>query len=126
MRFLVLVSLLDIPPLIHDALGLDVPDEYEGRIPGVDEPREYIIIEHEVEGEVIVGARSENWLYEGDEIQDERRLFDLREGFERVDIDHPGGQVVRDAVIARLDQLDIDAKYLQDDLRTTLKTGSKI
>ena len=36
------MSLLDLPPLIHDALGLDVPHEYEGQVPGKDEPREYI------------------------------------------------------------------------------------
>jgi arylsulfatase A-like enzyme len=111
-----LVSLLDIPPLIHDALGLDVPDEYEGRIPGKDQSREYVMAEHEVEGDVIVGARSENWLYEGDEINDEHRLFDLRDGFERVDRDHSEAQTVREAVLRRLDELDVDAKYLQGDV----------
>jgi len=111
-----LVSLLDIPPLIHDALGLDIPDEYEGQIPGVDEPREYIMAEHEVEGDVIVGTRSNNWLYEADEIRDQHRLFDLRDGFDRVDIDHPEGRIVRNAVLARLDELDVEAKYLQGDI----------
>lgn len=111
-----LVSLLDLPPLIHDTLGLDIPYEYEGRIPGKDEPREYVMAEHEVEGDVIVGARSEDWLYEGDEINDEHRLFDLRNGFERVDRDHPEADTVRDAVLARLDELDIEAKYLQGDM----------
>jgi len=111
-----IVSLLDIPPLIHDALGLDVPDEYEGRIPGKDQSREYVMAEHEVEGDVIVGARSENWLYEGDEINGEHRLFDLRDGFERVDRNHPEGQTVREAVLRRLDELDVDAKYLQGDV----------
>ena len=116
-----LVSLLDVPPLIHDALGLDVPHEYEGQIPGKDEPREYIMAEHEVEGNVIVGARSENWLYEGDEINDEHRLFDLRNGFEQVNRDHPKADSVRNAVLARLDELDIEAKYLQDDMETDVE-----
>lgn len=111
-----LVSLLDIPPLIHDALGLDIPYEYEGQIPGKDESREYVMAEHEVEGNVIVGARSEDWLYEGDEINDEHRLFDLRNGFEQVDRDHPEADIVRDAVLARLDELDIEPKYLQGDM----------
>lgn len=73
-----LVSLLDIPPLVHDAAGLDLHPEYEGRRPGVDAPRELILAEHEVEGDVIVGGRSAGWLYEFDEIRDERRLFDMR------------------------------------------------
>ena len=116
-----LVSLLDVPPLIHDALGLDVPHEYKGQVPGKDEPREYIIAEHEVEGNVIVGARSENWLYEGDEINDEHRLFDLRNGFEQVNRDHPEADSVRNAVLARLDELDIEAKYLQGDMETDVE-----
>ena len=116
-----LVSLLDLPPLIHDALGIDIPHEYEGQVPGKDEPRKYIIAEHEVEGNVIVGARSENWLYEGDEINDEHRLFDLRNGFEQVNRDHPEADSVRNAVLARLDALDIEAKYLQGDMKTDVE-----
>lgn len=112
-----LVSLLDIPPLIHDTLGLEVPNEYEGRIPGKDEPRNFIMAEHEVEGDVIVGARSREWLYEGDEITDEHRLFDLRNsGFERVDRNHPKATTVRDAVLTRLEELDVEAKYLQSNV----------
>ena len=116
-----LVSLLDVPPLIHDALDFDVPDEYEGQVPGKGESREYVMAEHEVEGTVIVGARSGNWLYEGDEINDEHRLFDLRNGFERVDRDHPEADTVRDAVLARLDELDIGAEYLQGDMETDIE-----
>lgn len=117
-----LVSLLDIPPLIHDALGLDVPTEYEGRIPGKDAPRDFIMAEHEVEGEVIVGARSENWLYESDEINDEHRLFDLRGGkLEQVDRNHPDAVTVREAVLARLEELDVEAKYLQGDVETDVE-----
>jgi arylsulfatase A-like enzyme len=116
-----LVSLLDIPPLVHDALGLDVPEEYEGRIPGKDKPREFIMAEHEVEGDVVVGARSENWLYEGDGINDEHRLFDLRSGFERVEQDHPDADTVRSAVLQRLDELDVDANYLQGEVETDVE-----
>ncbi|WP_256546764.1 sulfatase [Halobellus inordinatus] len=112
-----LVSLLDVPPLIHDALGIEVPDEYEGQVLGVDEPREYIMAEHEVEGDITVGARSSDWLYEGDEINNEHRLFDLRDGkFEQVDRDHPEAGTVRNAVLQRLDELDAEARYLQGDM----------
>jgi arylsulfatase A-like enzyme len=116
-----LVSLLDIPPLIHDALELDVPDEYEGRVPGKDEPRDFIMAEHEVEGDVIVGARSEHWLYEGDEIKGEHRLFDLRDGFEQVSPNHPDASATRDAVMDRLEELDVEAKYLQGDVETDVE-----
>jgi len=117
-----LVSLLDIPPLIHDALGLEVPAGYEGRVPGKDEPRYVVMAEHEVEGDVIVGARSEDWLYEGDEIHDEHRLFDLRDGkFEQVDRNHPDAATVREAVLSRLDELDVEAKYLQGDVETDVE-----
>lgn len=117
-----LVSLLDIPPLIHSALELEIPDEYEGQVPGVDYRRDLVMAEHEVEGEVIVGARSKNWLYEGDEIHNEHRLFDLRDGkFEQVDRDHPDAAVVREAVLARLNELDVEAKYLQGDVETDVE-----
>jgi arylsulfatase A-like enzyme len=114
-----LVSLLDIPPLIHDTLGLEIPEEYEGRRPGVDEPREFVLAEHEVEGEVIVGARSKDWLYEGDKIRDEHRLFDLRDGgFERADIEEYAeeSQIVRAAVKGRLERLDVETRRLEDEV----------
>ncbi|NUB91496.1 sulfatase [Haloterrigena sp. SYSU A121-1] len=112
-----LVSLLDIPPMIHEALDLDVPDKYEGQRPGVDPEREYIMAEHEVNGDIIVGARSENWLYEGDEIRGEHRLFDLRDGgFERVDIEEHPDVTVRKAVLERLDELDVESRRLEDEV----------
>ena len=119
-----LVSLLDIPPLIHDALGLNVPEEYEGRIPDIDDSRELIMAEHEVEGEVIVGARSRDWLYEGDEIDDEHRLFDLRDGFERVSIeDHAeASATVRQAVNDRLEHLDIETRRLEDEVEGNVES----
>ncbi|PSQ18864.1 sulfatase [Halobacteriales archaeon QS_8_69_26] len=107
-----LVSLLDLPPLIHDALGVDVPSEYAGRVPGRDPPREYVTAEHEVEGDVVVGARSRGWLYEADEIAGEHRLFDCRDGFREVTpgdhADDPGARTVREAVLGRLSELDVD------------------
>ena len=74
-----LVSLLDLPPLFHRAAGLDVPSAYEGRYP---EPgaRDHVIAEHEVDGEAVVGVRSDDWLYEIDQIESEHRLTDLETG----------------------------------------------
>jgi arylsulfatase A-like enzyme len=71
-----LVSLLDVPPLWQTALGESVPAQYEGVVPGQD-ARSFVVAEHEVEGDAIVGVRSRNWLYERDDIRDARRLFEL-------------------------------------------------
>ncbi|WP_158855662.1 sulfatase [Halorhabdus sp. CUG00001] len=113
-----LVSLLDVPPMIHDALEIDIPSAYEGRRPGVGDPREYVLAEHAVEDEVIVGARSAAWLYEADEIRDEHRLFDLREGFEHVaaDAEGEGPARVRRIVRNRLDVLDVEATQLAEEV----------
>ncbi|SFR66941.1 sulfatase [Halogeometricum limi] len=91
-----LVSLLDLPPLFHEALGLDVPESYEGRAPGVGS-RAYVVAEHEVGGNPIVGVRSDDWLYEADEIAGERRLFEV-DSMRRVD---PSS--VTDRAVARLE-----------------------
>lgn len=118
-----LVSLLDIPPLIHDTLDLEVPDEYKGQIPGKDQPRDFIMAEHEVEGDVIVGARSEDWLYEGDEIMNDHRLFDLQDGgFERRSRDHLKATTIREAVLTRLEELDVEAEYLQGDVNDNVES----
>jgi arylsulfatase A-like enzyme len=113
-----LVSLLDIPPMIHDALGIDVPDAYEGCRPGVGDPRTYVVAEHAIEREVIVGARSMEWLYEADEIRDDHRLFDLQKGFEQVaaDTEGNGPTHVRRAVRDRLDALNVEATRLAEEV----------
>ena len=110
-----LVSLLDIPPLIHNAIGQTPPNRYEGEELNDDSEREYIIAEHEVNGEVIVGARSKDWLFEVDEIRDENRLFDLGNGdFREVDLkSHPASKDIRQAVLNRLSNLDVNTHQLE-------------
>lgn len=116
-----LVSLLDIPPLIHDALGNDPPTEFTGRRPGVDSTREHVMAEHEVDGNVVVGARSAEWLYEVDEIRGERRLFDVTAGFERVPPDTESAELVVGAVHERLDKLNIDGVQLEQEVEGEIK-----
>jgi len=72
-----LVSLLDLPPLFHEATGVEVPNEYEGQSLA-SEPRKHVIAEHEVRGNPIVGVRSQDWLYEIDKLRDERRVTDVQ------------------------------------------------
>jgi len=111
-----LVSLVDIPPLILDAVGINVPDAFEGRIPGQSQERSYVVAEHEVHDDIIVGARSDEWLYELDEIRNETRLFDLTDGFERADSEVAGRSEVRAAVDERMAELDIEGYSLQNEV----------
>ncbi|MFB6186105.1 MAG: sulfatase-like hydrolase/transferase, partial [Halobacteriaceae archaeon] len=110
-----MVSLLDLPILFHDALGLDIPEEYTGQTFANRSERDVIVAEHEVDGDVIVGGRSGEYLFEGDQIRDENRLFDQRNGTtEQIDGDADEGNEVREVVLTRLDDLDIDARQLED------------
>jgi len=114
-----LVSLLDVPPLVHDAIGLPVPDAYDGRRPGVDEPRAYVLAEHEVEGDVVVGARSRDWLYEQDEVRDERRLYNLRgDGCRSVPVEAhaDASRTVRRAVSERFADLELGTDRWETDI----------
>jgi arylsulfatase A-like enzyme len=98
-----LVSLLDLPPLFHEALGTDVPVAYEGIVPG-SESRSHVIAEHEVDGDRVVGARSDAWLYEVDEILGECRLFETG-AMQQVDPDAPDAARIRAVVEDRLQYL---------------------
>lgn len=112
-----LVSLLDVPPLIHDTLDIEIPSAYEGQRPSIDDPREYVLAEHEVEGDVIVGARSTSWLFEADEIAGEHRLFDGREdGIEQIPFDEApeSAHLIKQAALNRLRMLDVDSDRLED------------
>ena len=60
--------------------------------------------------------------YETNGFEDEQQLFDYsKNGFERVDRGHPKTNTVRNAVLARLDGLNIEAKYLQGDMETDVE-----
>ena len=114
-----LVSLLDVPPLVHDALDADVPAVYEGWRPGIHESREYVLAEHEVEGDVVVGARSRDWLYERDELRGEHRLYDMRgDEARRVPVEEHvrEASVVRRAVSERFEELNLDTDRWDDDI----------
>lgn len=123
-----LVSLIDIPPLLHEATGLPVPDVYEGKYPGSNELREVILAEHERHGDVIVGGRSARWLYEHDTIQNEQRLVDVQDGaFEPVTIDSAseGAKQVIGIVRNQLREIDGGSEpqhiELNDDLEARLE-----
>jgi len=90
-----LVSLVDLPSIIHYALGVDsVPDRI-GRIPGIDDPRNHVLAEHVVEGDAVVGVRSDEWLVELDNVRGERRLRRLEddEEFDLETINSIGGGI---------------------------------
>jgi arylsulfatase A-like enzyme len=122
-----LVSLIDIPPLCHEALGIEIPSTYEGELPGGD-PREYVVAEHQVDEKPIVGVRSANWLYEHDAIENERRLFELP-SMTAVDPDavtEPEATMVRDAGDRRAEGIQPEAvptesRTLDRDVESRLK-----
>ena len=72
-----LLSLVDLPPMIHDALGVDCPDTYEGVKPDCGEPRKSIFAEHQVDDEVIVGVRTKEEKYVIDDTNDEEYGYSL-------------------------------------------------
>jgi len=113
-----LVSLLDIPPLFHNAIGHTPPNTYEGEELKDNSAREYIIAEHEVNGEVIVGARSKDWLFEVDKIRDENHLFDLHNvDFRKVDPkNQPESNDLQQVVLNRLSNLDVDTRRLGNEV----------
>lgn len=119
-----LVSLLDVPPLLHEVLDLNVPEAYAGRIPGVDEPRDLIMAEHEIDGEVVVGARSDEWLYEHDETADRTCLFHVDGELERVPPDKYTAESaeVRRAVHERLIELDVASDETEEGVPTDVES----
>jgi len=112
-----LVSLIDLPPLIHDALGFEVPAEYEGQIPGRSEPRSHVLGEHEIDGEPIVGARSAEAAYEYDGRQKTERVYEVRDGTAMPTDDHSPPAELRTVVSNRLEQFDDQTEY---DLESTV------
>lgn len=118
-----LLSLIDIPPFVHDALGITPSSRYEG-VSHTDWPREHVLAEHEIEGDAIVGARSEEWIFEVDTYRDEQRLFDCRtDSFERLsEIDSADIDTVRDIVLDRLQSLNVGEFELETEVDGAVKS----
>lgn len=111
------VSLLDLPPIMHDALGQDVPTAYDGRLPYDRESREHVMFEHAVEDEVVVAARSDEWLFEVDQIRDEQRLHRSIDGRQKmVDVNSESlskAERAVEPVHERLAALDVEGQQLE-------------
>ncbi|MDS0284532.1 sulfatase [Haloarcula onubensis] len=107
-----LVSLLDLPPLFHEAVGGDVPAAYEGQSPT--EPRDHVVAEHEVGGDPVVGVRSADWCYEIDRIRDERRLLEAETGLE-VDRTDAEAARVRELADGRVRSLGGEVESVSED-----------
>jgi len=117
-----LVSLIDIPPVIHKVLSIENESQYDGQLPGIN-PRQYVLAEHKRDDSVIVGARSNDWRYVHDEIRDADRLFNVETG-ERVSISSWDDKTnLRSAVQQRLDaiSLDTDTVDLDSDVEQRLR-----
>jgi hypothetical protein len=117
-----LVSLLDIPPIFHEVLGEETPQQYEGRLLGANSDRDHIIAEHQVSDGVVVGARSNQHLYEYNEIRDERGFFDVGpETFDPIP-EEQGNRALQSIVQNRLDTIDanVDLGDLESDVEERL------
>jgi arylsulfatase A-like enzyme len=110
-----LVSLLDIPPTMHRLFDLPIPQEYEGQAIGHGDPRTHIIAEHEVDEDVIVGVRTEDLLYEYDEINDDERLFEFRNGGLNRTKRTAEDDIVRPVIANRLSEIDVDGYVLEQE-----------
>lgn len=116
-----LVSLLDVPPMYHRVRSRSSPAAYEGVMPG-DDTRDYVLAEHAVRGDPVIGVRSDRWLYEIDEIHGERHLIDVDAGHE-VDPQRTRSDdeatMVREVAVERLRTIDpeavTDADYSLDE-----------
>lgn len=110
-----LLSLLDTMGIILDAVGGDLPNAYEGIRPG-HEQRDHIIGEHHAEGETVIGVRSEEWLFELDEMRDTKRLFEITGDDISERSLNDGGDYVQSVAEKRLSELDIETELLEEDL----------
>jgi arylsulfatase A-like enzyme len=75
-----LISLIDIPPLVHEVFGCSPPSTYASHSPLSNDPRELVVFEHVRDNKAIIGARSKQWRYVIDDIRDEERLTELTTG----------------------------------------------
>lgn len=116
-----LVSLVDIPPLIHDALGFDIPNEYHGVCPGRDDSREWVFAEHQVADEVLVGVRSSEQKYVVDGIADVERTYDVNDGEEQATIVDDVSADLRDLVLQRLEDVDVERPRYVAEVDTATK-----
>ena len=123
-----LVSLVDLPSIIHHALSLPARTD-DGQVPGVDAPRSHILAEHKRGDDVIVGARGSSYRFEIDNIRDAERVYSVASPQstateERIDPDDELPEVtsLRTAVYDRLRAIDVvpPSVSLDDDVEQRL------
>lgn len=107
-----LLSLMDVPPLLHDALGEDIPAEYDGQSskPSSKGCRDYVIAEHHIEDEAVIAARSKQQLYEYNKPKDEHGFYRVGpRTFEPISSEE-GDEQLRRIVFERLEEIDVTTK----------------
>lgn len=103
-----LISLLDIPPLIHDVLDIDIPSTYDGRLPDQDFSREFVMAEHQVAEGLILGARRTNKLYEYNELEGKDGIYEVGpKKFTQTTNEDDTTRQLRHAVTERLDEIEV-------------------
>lgn len=104
-----LFSLLDLPPLIHDILDVDIPESYEGRLT-YKNPREVVIAEHSREsdmGRVVIGARSERRLLEYDSEQNSYTVRDVTHR-NQDELDESPPERLQHTILSRIENIELE------------------
>jgi len=109
-----LLSLVDIMGIILDTVEGEIPESYEGIRPG-HEKRKYIIAEHQVESDTVIGVRSDEWLFELDQLRDAKRLFKISDEDLREQPSNESGGYVQSVAEKRLSELNVDSELLEGD-----------
>ena len=106
-----LFSLIDLPPFIHRALQLPVPDEYEGKCPIEADPRDDVFAEHQLGDDFVAGIRSGEWKFVVDGLTNESRAYRVSSPIEeQIPLTQSGlPSDLRNKLTERLKSVDISA-----------------
>jgi arylsulfatase A-like enzyme len=116
-----LVSLVDLPPMIYDALNLSALGSYEGRSLASN-PRELILAEHQVNDGILIGGRSMQEKYVVDTIHETERAFHIDSTGKTEVAPARISESLRDRVTRRLNEVEVDhADYISEIDSTTEK-----
>jgi len=103
-----LVSLVDVPPLIDEVLGIEPSEAYKGSSPAADASRRHVLAEHQMDEEVIVGARSADEKYVIDDFEDCERAYTIDDEEELpAEINSVASELCERAV-ERINEIDVE------------------
>ena len=114
-----LISLVDIPPLIHEILGIETPTAYDGTKFWEEESRRYVRGEHQVDNNTIVGIRSGDQKYVVDNISDVERAYTIKNGDETAVAVETVSPELQQRTLGRLEEIDVEQPEYVTEIDTT-------